>query len=297
VIQDTRHSGIPFEAALKVEFMARRGSFDMGFPPFRGAVRQIILASLAIYVVILLLMSFAPTSGQTLLALCRLNPEGIRSGWLWQFVTYAFMYVDPLDFVLSLLGVYFLGFAVEERIGTSRFYGLFFGSIVLSGVAGFLLSLAHVIAQGPAYGSGAAANAILMVFYLFNREAPIMLFPIPIQIPVKWIVLGIAAIEAAYLLLSHFALFYCVVLLGLGSGYLWYVLILNRRASPGVGEWFYGLRNSYYRWKRRKAAKKFEVYMRKHDRPDVHFDEHGNYIPPDDDSGKGNGGSKSGWVN
>jgi hypothetical protein len=39
--------------------------------------------------------------------------------------------------------------------------------------------------------------------------------------------------------------------------------------------------------------------MRKHEpERDVHFDEHGNYIPPDDDAGKGaNGGSKSGWVN
>jgi hypothetical protein len=35
--------------------------------------------------------------------------------------------------------------------------------------------------------------------------------------------------------------------------------------------------------------------MRDHDRT-VQFDEHGNYIPPDD-SGKKNGGSKSGWVN
>jgi hypothetical protein len=56
------------------------------------------------------------------------------------------------------------------------------------------------------------------------------------------------------------------------------------------------MRNSYYRWKRKRAARKFEVYMKQHDRQ-VHFDEHGNYIPPDDDSRKGNGGGKSGWVN
>jgi hypothetical protein len=168
------------------------------------------------------------------------------------------------------------------------------GSIVCSAVLGFALSLTHVIAHGPAYGSGAAANAILMVFYLFNRDAPIMLFPIPIQIPVKWIVIGIAAIETAYLLLSHFALFYLVSLLGLGVGYIWYVAFLTRRTSFGLSERFYGMRNNYYRWKRRRAARKFEVYMRKHDRT-VTFDEHGNYIPPDDD--KKNGGSKSGWVN
>ena len=39
-------------------------------------------------------------------------------------------------------------------------------------------------------------------------------------------------------------------------------------AATGFGyatsERVYGLRNSYYRWKRKRAARKFEVYMRKH---------------------------------
>lgn len=274
--------------------MPRNVSFDMGLPPLRGAVRQIILASVAIYVVILLLMAFAQGTGQAVLTLGILNPVHVREGWFWQFVTYAFMYVDPLDFVLSLVGVYFLGSAVEQRIGPAAFYGLFFGSIVVSAVAGFALSLTGVVAQGSALSSGAAANAILMVFYLQNRDAPIMLFPIPIQIPVKWIVLATAAIETAYLLLNHFALFYCVILLGLGAGYVWHLAFSGRKVSLGVSERVYGLRNGYYRWKRRRAARKFEVYMRQHDRS-VKFDEHGNYVPPDDD--QKNGGSKSGWVN
>jgi membrane associated rhomboid family serine protease len=268
----------------------------MTLPPFRGAVRQIIIGSAAIFVVILLLMSFAQPAGQALLMFGVLDPAHIRQGWLWQFVTYAFMYVDPLDFVLSLMGIYFLGSAVQERVGAARFYSLFFTSIALSGIAGFALSLSGVVAHGTALGSGAAANAILMVFYLFNRDAPLMLFPIPIQIPVKWIVLGFAAIETAYLLLSHFALFYCVLLLGLGAGYVWHAVFFSRGISLRLSERFYATRNEYYRWKRRRAARKFEVYMRAHDRK-VEFDEQGNYIPPDDDPHKGNGGSKSGWVN
>ncbi len=269
----------------------------MGFPPLRGAVRQIIIASGAIYVVILLLMAFAQPAGQTVLAVGILDPTHIRQGWLWQFVTYAFMYVDPLDFVLSLLGVYFLGWAVEDRVGSGRFYGLFFGSIILSGLAGFALSLTRVVAQGEALGCGAAANAILMVFFLFNRGAPIMLFPIPIQIPVKWIVIFIAGIETAYLLLNHFALLYFIQLLGLGAGYVWYLAFFARATSVRVPKRADGMRNAYYRWKRRRAARKFEVYMRKHNRT-VSFDEHGNYLPPEEEpGGKKNGGSKSGWVN
>ena len=273
----------------------------MGFPPLRGAVRQLIIASAVIYAITLLLLSFATGTGNLLVNLGALRPELVRAGALWQFVTYPFIYVDPLDFVLSLLGLYFLGWAVEERIGPGRLYGLFFGSSILAGLAGFGLSMAgpalHVpLAQGAAAGCGAAANAVLMVFYLFNRNTPLMLFPFPIQIPAKWIVIGIGGLETAYLLLHHFDLFDFVLLLGLGAGYVWYAAFLTRRTSLGLSEKYYSLRNSYYRWKRRRAARKFEVYMRDHNRT-VTFDEHGNYIPPEELKKKDNGGSKSGWVN
>src|SRR5947207_1071824 len=147
--------------------MPRNTYSTMGFPPFRGAVRQIILASVGIYILILLLMSFAPAIGQTILVFGILDPSHIREWWLWQLVTYAFMYVDPMQFVFSLLGIYFLGGAVEGQIGKRGFYGLFFGSLIISAIAGFALASLRGsrIAQGPAMGSGAAANAILMVFY------------------------------------------------------------------------------------------------------------------------------------
>ena len=281
--------------------MRRDISYSMGFPPLRGAVRQIIIASAVIYVVTLLLLSFAPTTGNLVVNLGALRPDLVRGGAVWQFATYPFIYVDPLDFVLSLLGVYFLGWAVEERIGPAHFYGLFFGGSILAGLAGFGLSFlgptlhSATFAQGAAAGCGAAANAILMVFYLFNRNAPLMLFPLPIQIPAKWIVIGIGGIETAYLLLHRFDLFDFVLLLGLGAGYIWHAAFFTRKTSLGVSEKYYSIRNSYYRWKRRRAARKFEVYMRDHNRT-VQFDEHGNYIPPDDPK-KPNGGSKSGWVN
>ena len=86
-----------------------------------------------------------------------------------------------------------------------------------------------------------------------------------------------------------------MLLLGLGAGYLWHALFLTRRSKTGISEKYFSLRNSYYRFKRRRAARKFEVYMRDHNRT-VTFDEHGNYIPPED-LDKKNGGSKSGWVN
>ena len=271
----------------------RYQSFEMGLPPFRGAVRNIIIASVVIFLILLLLHPTAPGLEQFLFEHGILSPDRILQGWIWQLVTYPFMYLDPLGFALSLLGIYFLGGAVEGQIGSKRFYGLFFGSLIVAALGGVALSLTGRISQGQAAGSGAAANAILMVFYLLNRTAPIMLLPLPIQIPVKWIVIAVAAIETAYLIRFDFRpLQLWILLLGLGAGYLWYLVFLRRGLSIKVSERLYGLRNAYYRWKRRRAAKKFQVYMRKHDRT-VYFDEYGNYKPPDDKRDDERGG----WVN
>lgn len=241
-----------------------RSNMTMGFPPFRGAVRALLLANAAIYVLLLLALSFAPALGQRILELGSLSAEGILHGRVWQFVTYAFLHLDPLQFVLVMLGIYFIGSAVEERIGPRRFVKLYFFSAIVAGILGFLLSLSGVMAQGPAFTAGAAANGVFMVFYLICGNQPLILFPIPISIPAKYLVIFTAAIEAAYLLLSHFALFYFVLLLGLGSGYLWHRMASRRSLGGFLLEPAYGIRGAYYRWKRRRAAKQFEVYMRKH---------------------------------
>ena len=274
--------------------MPRNSSSVMGLPPFRGAVRQIILASIAIYVFILLALSFAPSVGNAVLEIGTLDLAHLSHGWVWQLVTYVFMAQDPWRFLISLTGIYFLGPAVEARIGYRRFWAFFFGTTVLSGLIGLLISLTGIMGQGPALSMVAPANAILMAFYLFDPDASMLAYFV-LAIPAKWLVLGFIALETAYLLLSHFALFFCVALAGFAAGYVWFKVFLTRKTSLRISERFYGLRNSYYRWKRRRAARKFEVYMRDHDRT-VTFDEHGNYIPPDEPDKK-NGGSKSGWVN
>ncbi len=269
----------------------------MGFPRFRGAVRNLIIFSTVVYVVLLLLSAFAPSSySERVITWSILSPEGILRGHVWQLLTYGFIQGSPLNFLFAMLGIYFLGTAVEERIGSRRFMEMFFSGLIGAGILGFLLSLTKVVAQGPAFGSGPAANAILMVFFLLYREAPIMLFPIPIPIPVKYIVIFTAAVEGAYLLLTHFSLFFTVQLLGLVVGYAWYRVALKKSILGYFDMQWASIRNGYYRWKRDRAKKKFQVYMRKHERdPKQYFDEYGNFRPPDEGDKKDRG--PGGWVN
>jgi hypothetical protein len=66
------------------------------------------------------------------------------------------------------------------------------------------------------------------------------------------------------------------------AGYAFCRLAPRRGYAAGfsISERFYALRNEFYRNKRRRAAKKFEVYMRSQNR-DVHFDKDGRYVDPD----------------
>jgi hypothetical protein len=50
-------------------------------------------------------------------------------------------------------------------------------------------------------------------------------------------------------------------------------------------EQWYSMRNRYYRWKRRRAARKFEVYMRAQGKT-VRFDGQGRQIDDDADDKK-----------
>ena len=295
----------------------RSDNMTMGLPPFAGAVRAIILVSTAIYVLILLSNAFAPALGQLLIGLGLLSADTVLHGQVWRLLTYGFINIDPLNFVLSMAGVYFLGSAVQGAIGSRRFAELYISSLVVAAALGCLIALVG-IGSGPAYGAGPATNAILMAFFLLYRDQPIMIFPLPLQNPAKYIVIFTAAIEVAYLLLSHFALFYLVLLSGLLAGYLWFSVRMAQRSSrpPAMGlgrglsdrayavapakhePFMARMKNAYHRWKRRRMARKFEVYMRKHDRS-VYFDEHGNYrgheMPAEEK--KPDADNKGGWVN
>jgi membrane associated rhomboid family serine protease len=278
--------------------MARTGTFQFGFPRFTGAVRTIVLVTVGIWILIILLWAFDRRLSVSILAYGTLTPAAVREYLaVWQFFTYGFLHFNPGHIFATMLGVFFIGSSVQEVTGKRAFYELYFTSLIGAGFVGFLLSLSGYIGGGSVLGAGAAANAILMVFYLFYRGASIYLFPF--QIPVKWVVIIFSGIEAAYFVITGFALFYLVNLLGLGAGYLWYKYMWRRASmSAVIGNRMFSIRNSYYRWKRRRAGRKFQVYMRKHQHdPKQYFDEYGNFRPPDESEKKNGGKGSGGWVN
>ncbi len=277
----------------------RGREMTLSFPPFTKAVIWLLGINTAIFL-FLLAFGTPAVSDWVELHFGLVPSMTIFHFFVWQIVTYSFIHFAFWHWFGNMLGLWMFGASFESSWGVRRFLELFFSGVIGAALTTILFSFLHILASPNTVTIGASGGvfAILMAFGMVFGDNEIMMIPFPFLIKAKYFVLILIVVTVAFAIGDRGGVAYLAHLGGLLFGYL-YVKFSPRQGLSGnfsLSEWWYGLNNSYYRWKRRKAAKKFEVYMRKHDR-DVHFDEHGNYIPPDEVPRKGNGGGKSGWVN
>jgi len=283
--------------------MNRGRTLSLSFPPFTKAVKWLVLINAGMFLLIVLLQAITPELGDALYyGLLPLTPQMVMRGWIWQLATYSFLHAGIWHLLFNMLALWMFGSQFESDWGSKRFLEFYFFCVVgaaLTTIAVAYTGIAGVTPRTITVGASGGIYGILMAFGIVYGEREIMLFPIPFSIKAKYFVAGIAfialvsAIEAATPGKGQ-AIAYAAHLGGLLFGFLYVKFVPKKGLVSGTSERYFGVRNSYYRWKRRRAARKFEVYMRKHNRT-VSFDEHGNYVPPDEE--KKNGGSKSGWVN
>jgi membrane associated rhomboid family serine protease len=272
----------------------------LSLPPFTRAVTWLLGINTGVFLLRLLLdLAGLPAGGFALSYLALRPTQVVAHGWIWELVTYSFLHFEVGHWFFNMIGLWMFGSAIEGAWGTRRFLELYFFGVVGAALTTVALSYTHLLGDPsrPTIGASGGVFAILIAFGILFGENEIMMIPFPFLIKAKYFVGILIVVTLAFAMAGGGNVAYVAHLGGLLFGWLY----VRRGPKPalvnaGLAERYYGIRNSYYRWKRRRAARKFEVYMQKHDRQ-VHFDEHGNYIPPDDDTHKGNGGSKSGWVN
>jgi membrane associated rhomboid family serine protease len=282
--------------------MYRGRTFSLSFPPFTKAVKWLVLANAALYLLITILGAIAPGLGRLIFGVLALTPAFVVHGWIWQLATYSFLHNGIFHILFNMLMLWMFGAQLEMDWGKNKFLEFYFFCVVgaaLTTVAISYTGWGGISPETTTVGASGGVLGLLMAFGVLYAEQEIMLFPIPFSIKAKYFVMGVAFIEVVSAIDSAApghggAIAYFAHLGGLLFGYVYVKFIPKRGLLYGTSERYFSARNSYYRWKRRRAARKFEVYMRQHDRK-VDFDEYGNYVPPDEK--KKNGGSKSGWVN
>lgn|SRR6187402_2782134 len=276
--------------------MQRGGPSMMTLPPFGGAVRRIVLAYVVAFFGLALLHFALPQRGSLIEGALSLIPMAVVHGWVWQLVTYTFVGGGILNTAFALLTLWFTGSSLEGMRGPQWVAELFYVSVIGGGVVATILAMLHVFGlrpDVPAWGAWSAVFGMLVAFAILFAEQEIVFFFV-LRMKAKYLVLIYVLIEIAMLIRGEDRLAAAVQLSAGLCGYLYVRFAPRRGLSYAVTERYFGVRNSYFRWKRRRAAKKFEVYMRKQDRV-VHFDSEGRYIAPEDESGSKRSDKK--WMN
>ena len=262
--------------------MPRSSPITMTFPPFAGATRKLVLANVAVFFTILVLRWIVPGLTETLVGHLRLEPLDLARGQFWQPFTYAFIQDGILDILFGMLTLWFCGSLLEGAYGPRWIYELFFTSTIGGAIIASAVTFTHVFALDPrdiAFGAWAGIFGMLVAIAMRFGDQEFLLFFL-VRLKAKYMVTIYILIAVAVLLKGGNAFAALLQLSGALCGFLYIQFAPSRGLAFGFTERYFSLRNEYYRSKRRRAARKFEVYMRGQNR-EVHFDKDGRYVDPD----------------
>lgn len=262
--------------------MPRSAPTTLTLPPFEGAVRTLVLANVAVFFTLAILAWLAPGLASWMVQHFALQPIRVVHGEVWQLATYSFIEAGTLAILFNMLMVWFIGSMLEGSYGSRWFMELYFTSAIGGAFLATILSFAEVLHFGPlsmASGASAALLGVLVAVAMRFGDQEFFLWFL-VRVRAKYLVAIIILIDLAMLLKSGDTFGVVLDLAGGLCGFLYVRYAPRRGMAYGFSEQIFGLRNSYYRYKRRRAARKFEVYMGKQGR-DVKFDSEGRYIDPD----------------
>ena len=270
--------------------MYRGRTFSLSLPPFTKAVKWLVLINAAVYLLMLALQAFDAYLQGMIFAALSLIPSLVVHGWIYQLVTYAFLHDGFWHIGGNMLGLWMFGSAMESEWGARKFTGILFLLRHRRGPhhhCGRLFRPAQRQPQrtdrgrfgrdsghpdGIRHGLWGPGDHHVSAADFFQGQV--------FRGHLGFFTL-VNAISVANPSQGGARIAYAAHLGGLLFGFLYVKFLPKRGLLYGASERYFGVRNSYYRWKRRRAARKFEVYMREHNR-NVTFDEHGNYIPDED---------------
>jgi membrane associated rhomboid family serine protease len=256
----------------------------MSFPPFAGVVRRLVLANVGVYFGVAVLGWLAPGLAGALVDTLRLQPMAVAQGEVWQLGTYCFLHFGLWEILFTMLTLWFCGSLLEGAYGSRWLKELYFTSAIGGAALASAISFTHLLRLNPeSFANGAWAGIFGVMIGLAMRmgEQEFLLFFV-VSIRAKYMVAIYILIAVAILLKDANGFGALLQLSGALCGWLYVRYAPRRGLAFGFGEQYFGLRNAYYRTKRRRAARKFEVYMGKQGRK-VHFDEEGRYVDPDDE--------------
>ena len=226
-------------------------SYRIGPGPMTPAVKALIIANVAVFLVGLVVPMLTAYMGLTPAAV-------VESLWLWQPFTYMFLHASLTHLLLNMLMLWMFGVEIERLWGTEAFarYYVFcgLGAAATTVVAAFLpFSYAPFMYITPTVGASGAIYGLLLAYGLTFPDRPIymyLLFPVPAKyfVMITGAITLLLSINAGGGRIAHLA-----HLGGLVTGWL----LLNR-GGGGLGA---ELKYRYTKWRMNRLRKRFDVHQ------------------------------------
>lgn len=163
--------------------------YDRAESPFALTpwVKGLIIANAVVF-----LLTITVFTGPWFLDWFAFQPHRLPGRW-WTAVTYMFVHGGFLHLAFNMLMLFFFGPAVEERM-SGRGFALYY---LTCGLGGAALSVAMLFTTPAAMvvGASAAVFGVALAFAMNWPDAPIYVFPLPIPIKAKWLVIFLAAVN------------------------------------------------------------------------------------------------------
>jgi membrane associated rhomboid family serine protease len=224
----------------------------MGPGPITPAVRAILIANVAVFLVTLV----APKPVVTLLGL---SPEAVLAhGRVWQLVTYAFVH-SPVSFghiLFNMLAVWMFGIDLERRWGTVAFVQYYVITAIGAGICTILASFlpfpsAQASYVGTTIGASGAVYALLMAWaLLFPHRQILFMFIFPLSARIFVLIIGAIAFVSA-LGASGSGVSNVAHLGGLAAGWIY---------LKGPRDMRLEMRYRLSRWRMERTRRKFNVH-------------------------------------
>lgn len=113
-----------------------------------------------------------------------LSFEGVRTGCVWQLLTYMFLHGNVPHLLVNMLTLFFAGREVEGIVGPKHLLGIYFGGGLCGGIAQMLLTPGG----SPLVGASAGVCATLIAFTTILPEVQLsvlLFFVIPVRLKAK----------------------------------------------------------------------------------------------------------------
>jgi membrane associated rhomboid family serine protease len=263
--------------------MPRSSPTTLSLPPFSGATRKLVLLNVAAFFGMAILLWLSSSFGGLLRDHLILEPLAVIHGEIWQLATYSLIDPSILSIVFSMLTLWFTGSLLEGSYGSRWLTELYWTSVIGGAILASIISFTHIFGVRPdviALSAWTGVFGLLVAIGMLFGDQEFYLWFV-IRVKAKYLVSIYILIAVAVLLKQANSFGALLQLCGAFAGFLFVRFAPRKGFAFGLSERFYGIRNAYYRQKRRRAARKFEVYMRKQNR-EVHFDKEGRYIDPDE---------------